>query len=105
MLECLLLNHIFSHKISTFNGLTELKCNVFIKNFFKEFNGDQKYIRCPDLRDNNFEVMHSAITFYKVDLTCAETVKYKPTGNDSGFITYSNKTHFLVYGWITVSIL
>ena len=30
----------------------------------------------------------------KVDLEFEETVKVKPTGNDSGFITYSNTINF-----------
>ena len=38
--------------------------------------------------------MCSAITLDKVDLVCAETIKNKPTGNHSGFITYSNKIYF-----------
>ena len=43
--------------------------------------------------------MCSAIALDKVDLVCAETVEAKPTGNDSGFITYSNKIY--VYGvWL-----
>ena len=56
--------------------------------FLKEVNGDHKFLRCTDLRDNNFEVMHSAIA--------AETVKSKPTGNDSVFITYSSTINFSV---------
>ena len=45
-------------------------------------NGDQKYTRCPDLQDENFEVMRSSISLDKFDLECAETVKTKPTIND-----------------------
>ena len=30
----------------------------------------------------------------KVDIECVGTVKAKPTGNDSGFITYSNRINF-----------
>ena len=30
----------------------------------------------------------------KIDLECAETVKAKPTVNDSGFIAYSNTINF-----------
>ena len=56
--------------------------------FLKEGNGYHKFIRCPDLGDNNFEVLRSEITLDNVDIDCAETVKAKPTGNDSGFITY-----------------
>ena len=47
----------------------------------------------------NFDVLSSAIALNKIDLDCAETVKSKPTGNGSGFITYSKKIN--VYGiWL-----
>ena len=49
---------------------------------------------CPDLGDNNFEVLRSEISLYKVDLDCSATVKYKSIGNDSDFITYSNIINF-----------
>ena len=39
--------------------------------------------------------MCSVIALDKVDLVCVETVKDKPTGNDSGFITYSITICFL----------
>ena len=56
-------------------------------------------LRCIDLQYNNFEVMRSSITLDKEDLVCIETVKAKPTVNDSGFITYS--TTIYIYGiWI-----
>ena len=58
------------------------------QNVLKEGNGDYNYLRCPDLQDNNFEVMSSEITLDKADLVCAETVKAKPTRNNSFFITY-----------------
>ena len=38
--------------------------------------------------------MRSAIALDKVDLECAGTVKNKPTGNASGFITYLNTIKF-----------
>ena len=60
------------------------------QNLLKEFNGDHKFLRCPDLRDNNFGVLHSAIELDKVGLECAQTVEYKPNGNDSYFNTYSS---------------
>ena len=62
----------------------------------KAVNGDRKVLRCPDLRDNNFEVLCSAITLDKVDLQFAATVKAKPSRNDSGFITYSNTTNVAI---------
>ena len=34
---------------------------------------------------------------------CAETVKDKTTGNDSGFITHSNKIYFAVI-WLDTSV-
>ena len=38
--------------------------------------------------------MSSAIVLDKVDLTCKKKVKYKPNGNDSGFIAQSHKIYF-----------
>ena len=64
------------------------------QNLLKEGNGHHKFLRCPDLRDNDFEVLHSEITLDKVDLEFAQTIKYKPTANDSYFITYSNIINF-----------
>ena len=65
----------------------------------KECNGDQKYLRCPDLRDKNFEVLRSSMALDKVDLVYAETVQYKINRNYSGFITYSDTIN--VYGvWL-----
>ena len=60
----------------------------------KEGNGDHKYLRCRYLQYKNFEVMSSAIALDKIDLDCAENVKAKPTGDYSGFITYSNTMIF-----------
>ena len=54
----------------------------------KAGNGDHKYLIYPDLLYKSFEVLRSAIPLDKVDLVCEKTVKVKPTGNDSGFITY-----------------
>ena len=48
--------------------------------FLKQGNGDQNLLRCPDIQDNNFEVLCSKIILDKVDLECAGTVKDKPTG-------------------------
>ena len=52
----------------------------------KEGNDDHKYLSFPDLRDKNFDILHSAIALNEVDLACAETVKAKATVNDSNFI-------------------
>ena len=60
------------------------------QNIPKEGNADNKFLRCSDLQDKNFEVMCSEVTLYKVDLECAGTVKAIPTANASGFITYSS---------------
>ena len=38
--------------------------------------------------------MRSTIVLNKVDLVCVKTVKAKPTGNNSGLITYSNTIYF-----------
>ena len=62
--------------------------------FLKEGNGGHKFSRCIYLRDNNFEVLRSEITLDKVSIDCVETVKAKPTGNYSDFITYSNTINF-----------
>ena len=51
---------------------------------------------CPNLLDKNFEVLRSEISLDKVDLSCAETVKAKPTGNYSGFIIYSKTIYFYI---------
>ena len=56
--------------------------------FVKEGNGDQKFLMCPDLRDNNFEVLSSSITQDKTDPELAENVESKPAVNGSGCITY-----------------
>ena len=66
---------------------------------FKEGNGYHKFLMCPDLRDNNFEVLCSVITLDEINLYCAENVKTKFTGNNSVFITYSNKIN-LVSEWL-----
>ena len=71
----------------------------------KEGNGDQNYLRCLYLQDNNFDILFSDMALYKVDLACAKTVKLKPTRNDSGFITNSNTIYFLVYSYTNMVIL
>ena len=38
--------------------------------------------------------MRSAIALYTIDLEVEETVKFKNTINESGFITYSNTIYF-----------
>ena len=52
-----------------------------------------------DLQDNKFDGMRPAIALDKVGLVCAETVKAKPTGNNSGYTTYANTISY--YGiWL-----
>ena len=69
------------------------------RQLLNEGNSEQKYLRCPDLWDNNFEVLRSSIALDKVDIECANIVKPEPTRNDSGFINYSDTIHF--YGiWL-----
>ena len=70
------------------------KTQHMCQKILKEGDGYHNYLRFPDLRDNNFDVMHSEIALDNVYLVCAETFKYKPTGNYSGFITYSNTLFF-----------
>ena len=48
----------------------------------------------PDPPDKKFKVLYSVLALDKVDLVCAETIKAKPTVNNSGFITYSNQIYF-----------
>ena len=43
---------------------------------------------CTDLRDTSFEVLCEAITQDKTDIVYAETVRDKPTINNSGFTNY-----------------
>ena len=52
------------------------------------------HLRSPYLRDNNFEVLYSAIALDIIDLNFVDIVKDKPTGNDLGFITYLNTIEF-----------
>ena len=51
-----------------FKWTTRTKMKRFYQKILKEGNGDKKYLRCPDLRYNNFEVICSVIALYKVDL-------------------------------------
>ena len=74
---------------SYFQWSTRTKMQLLYQSFLKEGNGDQKYLRCPDLQENNFDLLCSSIALDKVNLECSETVKDKSTKNDSGFITYS----------------
>ena len=66
------------------------KTQYLYQKLLEEGNGDQKYLRCPYLWDKKFEVMNSEIALDEINLDCAENVKTKTTGNDSGFITNSN---------------
>ena len=68
------------------------------QDILKKGNGAHKYLRCPDLWDNNFEVLRSEIALDKVDLGCTETGNSKPTRNDSGFITYQK--HYFSGIWL-----
>ena len=49
----------------------------------KEVNVYYKYLRCPDLRYNNFDILSSSIALDKLDLVCSERVKAKL---NSGYI-------------------
>ena len=64
------------------------------QNLLKEGSGDHKYLSCQDLQELFFEVLRSEIELDKVDLVCAETVKPKPTGSNSSFITYAITSYF-----------
>ena len=64
---------------------------------FKVGSGDHKFLRCPYLQDNNFEVLCSSIALDKVGVERAGNIKSKPNGNGSSFITYSNKKKSGIY--------
>ena len=53
--------------------------------------------------------MFPAIALDKINLDFAESVKAKPTVNDSGFITHSNTINFMVYvymyGWMFLATI
>ena len=93
----------FVQKHFTFSCLPKIKRQRIYQIIVKEGNDDHKYLWRPDLRYNNFEILRSAILLDNIDMVCAETVKYKPTGNYSGLINYSNIIYFLVNDWITVN--
>ena len=69
------------------------KMQRIYQNILKEGNGNKKCLRFPDIQDNKFDILRSAIVLDKVDQVCEETVRAKPTGNDSGFITYSKNIY------------
>ena len=73
---------------SYFHWPSRTKMQNLYQKLLKEDIGYQKCLRCQDVRDKNLEVLCSAISWDKVDLECSETVKYKPTGNNSDYITY-----------------
>ena len=52
------------------------------QDILKYGDGDHNYLRCPDIWDKNFEVMHSAISLYEVDMARSETVDAEPTIDD-----------------------
>ena len=78
---------------------------MFISEPFKISYGNHRYLRCPYLQDKNFGVLRSSITLDKADLVCSETLKDKPTINDSGLITYSNQSILMVYYYTAVVTL
>ena len=75
------------------------------QNLLKEVNSDHKYLQCPYLQENNFEVPRSAILLDKEGLACAETIKVETTINGSSFITYSNTIYFPIIGYTTLVIV
>ena len=48
---------------------TEMRC--MYKRLLKEGDGDNNDLRCPDILNNNLEIICSAIKLDKVDLVCA----------------------------------
>ena len=81
-----------------FQWYTRTKMQHMYQNFLKEGNGDHNFLWCTVHQDNNSGVLRSAMALNKVGLECAKLFKAKPTGDYSGFITYSNTTNFLVNG-------
>ena len=61
----------------------------------KEVNGYHKYLGCPYLQDNNFEFPRGAIALNKIGRLCAETVRAKPTINDTCFMLNTWQTHLI----------
>ena len=91
MLEGLLLDYIlknFTQKNFYFKWPSRTKIQRMYQFFSKKVMTITHFLRCPDLQDNNFEVMCTSIALDNIDLECAETIKAKSTGNDSVFITY-----------------
>ena len=75
---CVLLDHTLKsliHKFSTFSGLPGQN-STFVSEYLKEGNGDHKYLRCPVISEYKFDILRSEIALDKIDLDCAETVKY-----------------------------
>ena len=64
------------------------------QNSLEEVNVNPKISMCSDFWQKNFDVLRSEIMLNKVYLECEDTVKSKPNGNDSDFITYWKKTNF-----------
>ena len=48
-----------------------------ISDSLKEINSDHKYLRCTDLQDDNFKVMHTNIELDKLDPAYTERELYK----------------------------
>ena len=71
-----------------FHWPSRTKMQHLYQKLLKEDNGYQKCLRCKDVRDKNLEFLCSENSWDKVDLEWSETIKAKPTGNNSGYITY-----------------
>ena len=55
------------------------KIQDMYQKLLKGVNGNHKYLRCPDPRENYFEVMRPSIALINVDLLSEETFRAKPT--------------------------
>ena len=56
------------------------------QSILKEGNVNHRYLMCPELWSNNFEVIVAAISLNKVDLGCKDILIAKHTSDYSGFI-------------------
>ena len=73
---------------------SRIKIQHIYQRILKGGNGYHKYLRCSDIRGDNFYIMRSEISLNKVDQVCAEIVKDKTTGKYSDFIAYPNTIYF-----------
>ena len=67
-------------------------------NFLKEGNSDHKFLRCPDLWDNNFDVLRSAIALDKSTFILQKLLKLNLPEMVQVLLPTPTKYIFLVNG-------